>query len=73
MPLQYKIDVISQLKNNGVSTYSILKNKYFSQSTVTKFNQRDTNISLKNIEVLCKLLNCQPGDILEYVEDDTSI
>lgn len=70
MPLQYKLDVIAQLKDKGITTYAILKNKYFSQSTVTKFNQKDTNINLKNIEMICKLLDCQPGDILEYVPDE---
>jgi putative transcriptional regulator len=26
-------------------------------------------IRFSTLEVICKALNCQPGDILEYVED----
>ncbi len=26
-------------------------------------------IRLETLEAICKVLNCQPGDILEYVED----
>ncbi|MCI8605155.1 MAG: helix-turn-helix transcriptional regulator [Ruminiclostridium sp.] len=73
MPLLYKFDIIPKLKDKGITTYTILKNKYFSQSTVTKFNQKDTNINLKNIETICKLLDCQPGDILEYKPDNYEI
>ncbi|HZX59478.1 MAG TPA: helix-turn-helix transcriptional regulator [Mucilaginibacter sp.] len=26
-------------------------------------------IRLETLDAICKVLNCQPGDILEYVED----
>jgi len=28
------------------------------------------NVDTRTINKLCKLLDCQPGDIMEYVEDD---
>ena len=28
------------------------------------------SITTKNIDTLCKVLNCQPCDIIEYVPDD---
>lgn len=33
------------------------------------FGRTDGNISTKTIEALCKRLNCQPGDIMEYIPD----
>jgi len=27
-------------------------------------------IRFSTLEAICKILNCQPGDILEYVEDE---
>lgn len=28
------------------------------------------NVDTKTINKLCTLLNCQPGDIMEYIEDE---
>ncbi len=30
-------------------------------------------IRFSTLEAICKALDCQPGDILEYVEDDTDV
>lgn len=69
MSLKYKIDVLSELKNKGFTTYKIRKDKLLSESTVQKL-RNSFPVSWENIESICKLLNCQPGDILEYVPDD---
>ncbi len=68
MPLQYKLDVLSALKDLGYTTYQIRKNKLLSESTVQKLREGKP-ISWENIETLCKLLNCQPNDIIEYAPD----
>ncbi len=68
MPIRYKMDVLSTLKENGYSTYKIRKDKLLSESTLQKF-RNEQPVSWENIETLCKLLKCQPGDILEYVDD----
>lgn len=31
---------------------------------------KNTNVNTSTIVELCKLLDCQPGDILEYVPDE---
>lgn len=68
MPIGYKIDVISALKAAGYSTYRIRKEKLFGEATLQKFRQGEL-VSWENVSMLCKLLSCQPGDIMEYVED----
>ena len=68
MPLLYKLDVLSALKEVGYTKYQIRKNKLLSESTVQKLREGKP-ISWENIETLCKLLNCQPNDIIEYIPD----
>ena len=72
MPINYKIDVISALKNKGYSTYKIRKEKILGEATLQKIRNKEM-ISLDNIATICKILKCQPGDIMEYVSDDTEV
>lgn len=68
MPIRYKIDVIAALKDAGYNTNKIRKEKLLSES-VLQYLRSGKKISLDAIEKICKLLHCQPGDILEYIED----
>lgn len=66
--IRYKIDVLSALKNIGYSTYKIQKEKIFNQSQLQQI--RDNKILTQDaMNKLCSLLDCQPGDILEYIPD----
>ncbi|MCM1024009.1 MAG: helix-turn-helix domain-containing protein [Prevotella sp.] len=67
LPIKYKIDVIAALKKAGFSTYKIRKEKIMSESTLQKFRNGEI-VTADNLALICKLLGCQPGDILEYVE-----
>lgn len=69
MPIKYKIDILAALKEKGYTTYRIRKDKILSESTVQKFRNNEP-VSWENISAICKLLQCQPGDIMEYVEDE---
>lgn len=70
MPLQFKIDVLAALKEKGITTYMIRKEKIMSESTVQKLRS-GRGLAWDNIETLCRLLECQPGDLIEYVEEQT--
>lgn len=67
MPLCYKIDVLNALKEKGYNTNKIRTEGLLSQSTLQKFRQQQ-GVSWENLETLCKLLECQPGDLIEYIE-----
>lgn len=69
MPLKYKFDVLQALKEKGYSAYTIRKEKLLSESTIQKLRQGDP-VSWANICQLCKLLSCQPGDLLEYIGEE---
>lgn len=66
--IKYKIDIIQALKNKGYSTYKIRKEKIFNESQLQQI--RDNKLLTQDaLNRLCILLNCQPGDILEYIPD----
>lgn len=69
MPLKYKFNIITALRENGYNSTRIRKEKIFGESTMQKFRTSEV-VSTDNIARLCELLDCQPGDILEYVSDN---
>ena len=71
MPLQFKIDVLAALKEKGITTCAIRKQKIMSESTLQKLRS-GKGLAWDNIETLCRLLECQPGDLLEFVEEKTA-
>lgn len=69
--IRYKQNILELLKMNGYSTYKIRKNKIFSEAQLQYF-RNGTIVREETLNKLCCLLNCQPGDILEYIPDDTT-
>ena len=69
MPLQYKVDVLAVLKEKGYNTNKIRTEGLLSQSTLRKFRNKQ-GVSWENLETLCALLDCQPGDLIEFVKAD---
>lgn len=69
MSLQYKIDVVAALKDKGYTSYKIRQEKLLSESTIQKLRS-GKGVSWENIETICRLLDCQPGDLLSYTEDN---
>ncbi len=68
--LQYKIDVIAELAKVGINTTIARNTGIFGQATMKKFRDKDTTISLDNLNRLCAVLEMQPRDIIKYVETD---
>ena len=67
MPIRYRFDVLEALKAAGYTTYRIRKENILGQSTLQQLRMGEL-VSWANIEKLCRLLNCQPGDILEHID-----
>lgn len=68
MPVNYKIDVLSELKSKGFSTYKIRKEKIIGESVLQQLRNKEL-VSWASIDKICELLNCQPGDLLEYIPE----
>ena len=68
MALQFKVNILESLKEKGYTTYKLRKDNILSQSTLQKLRE-GKGLAWENIERLCALLECQPGDLLEYVKE----
>lgn len=66
--LVYKNDVLSLLKAAGYTTYKLRQESALSQGCIQSL-RIGAPISWANIDKLCALLRCQPGDLIEYVPD----
>ena len=69
MPVVYKINVLQAIKEKGYTTYTLRKQKIMGEATVQKLRKGEL-VSWANIAVICELLNCQPGDLLQYIPDE---
>lgn len=67
--LKYKINIADALERKGFNTYKAKTTKLLSQETLKKIKKEDTNISLESINRICMILDMQPKDLVEYVED----
>ena len=66
MPIKYKVDVIAALKEAGYNTTRIRKEKIMGEAMLQKIRSGQM-VSWATLETICELINCQPGDLLEYV------
>lgn len=68
--LRYRMNVLAALKEAGYSTGRLRAEKIMGEQMVQQIRKGDKMPSWGTIEILCKLLKCQPGDIVEYVPED---
>lgn len=68
MPIVYD-KLLKKMHEQGITSYTIKKDNIIGQATFKKIKEGG-DVDTRTIAKLCKLLNCQPGDILEYVEDE---
>jgi Fic family protein len=63
MPIQYT-KLFQLLSEKNISKTELQKSIGMSSTTMAKLSKNE-NVSIKIIEDICKVLNCQPGDIME--------
>lgn len=68
MPIRYD-KLFSLMKKKGLTTYRIRKERIISEGTLQKLRNGES-VNTSSLENLCKVLDCQPGDIMEYVPDE---
>ena len=61
----YKVDILAELKKAGYNTSRIRKENIFGEQTLQKIRKNQV-VYGNTLDKLCELLQCQPGDILEY-------
>lgn len=68
MPISYKKDILSALKEAGYNTNRIRKEKIMGEAMLQKIRNGQM-VSWAVLETICELLDCQPGDLIEYVKE----
>ena len=66
MAIRYKVDVLAELKKKGYSSTRIREEKLIGQSYLQQL-RRGELVSWKTLDTICSLLECQPGDLIEFV------
>lgn len=64
----YQADILLKLKNKGFSSYVIRQERLMSQRQLQDIRQN--KVTLTTLNIICTLLQCQPGDVLVYTPDD---
>ena len=72
MALVYKFNVLASLKDAGYSTYRLRNEKILGESPIQHLRE-GVIVTWENLDTICRCLNCQPGDILEYIPDSLNI
>ena len=69
MPISYD-KLFELMKEKGFSSYRLRKEKLISKAILQKL-RIGGNVDTRTIERLCAMLDCQPGDIMEYLPEET--
>lgn len=56
------------MKEKGVTQYALIKKYNISPAQITRL-KRNESVSTHTIEVFCKILDCEVGDIMKYIPD----
>lgn len=67
MAISYK-KLFEMLENRQLSATYWLRQQGMHPATVNKLRKNE-RVNTDTINQLCKLLNCQPGDIMEYIAE----
>ena len=62
-------DLWCVMKEKGVSQYALIKKHGISPAQITRL-KRNESVSTHTIEMFCRILDCQVGDIMKYIKDD---
>jgi putative transcriptional regulator len=70
LAIRYKVDIMAELKKKGFSSTKIREEKLIGQSYLQQIRHGEL-VSWKTLDTICALLDCQPGDLVEFVKEET--
>ena len=68
MPIKYKGDILAMMKEKGYNTTKLRKDKLLAEGVIQSLRE-GKYISMENLSRICHLLECQPADLIEYIEE----
>ena len=57
------------MKNKGITQYALINQYNVSAGQLSRL-RKNQNISSHPINTLCDILDCQPGDLMEYIREE---
>ncbi len=57
------------MKEKGITQYTLIKRYNISPGQITRL-KRNESVSTHTIEMFCRILSCDVGDIMKYIPDD---
>lgn len=69
MGIIINLDVVMAQRKKGLTELAGEVDITLANLSILK-NNKAKAIRLSTLDAICKALNCQPGDILQYVEDE---
>lgn len=57
------------MKQREITQYALIKKYNVSPGQITRL-KRNESVSTHTIDVFCKILNCEVGDIMRYIPDN---
>ena len=61
------------MKQRGVKLMDLAKEAGITDANMSKVKTGKTvSLKIKTLNTICRVLNCQPGDVLEYRPDENS-
>lgn len=69
MPIVVNVDVMMAKRKMSLNELSEKVDLTLSNLSILKTGKAKA-IRFNTLEAICKALNCQPGDILEYIDED---
>lgn len=71
MAIRMNLDVVMAKRKIGLTELSREVNITMANLSILK-NNKAKAVRFTTLEALCKALHCQPGDLMEYVEEEES-
>lgn len=69
MPIKIHLDDMMSKRKMSLNELSQKVGITLSNLSIIK-NQKSKAIRLSTLDALCRVLECQPGDLIKYVEED---
>lgn len=67
---KFRVSIIEVLKEKGYSTTRIRREKLIGEKTMQDM-KRGVVPGIKTLNTLCRILEMQPGNLIEYVEENS--
>lgn len=57
------------MKEKGISQYDLIKQYHVSSAQITRLKRKES-VSTHTIDMFCRILKCEVGDIMKYIPEE---